>query len=199
MAIDKILKETGMPKLKITDLPFIGMTKNYFPELAVLVAITASFTVWTENWNAQQTVLFTIWFLCIYVYALLASYNARTGYLPNALRDRMLLPLITVFVILGSIWTDYISLWSSVGGLLVLGGIAYSIFMISQARWIGGGAVKLIAVSGLVVGFIGSLIALAVIVFGVLAMNIATKKREVQVGLLIFVAVVASKIITLII
>ena len=197
MAIDKILKETGMPKLKIADLPFIGMTKHYFPEIGILTAVIASFAVWTENWNAQQTVLFTIWLLCIYTYALLASYNARTSYLPNALRDRMLLPLIAIFVILGSFWTDYISFWSSVGGLLLLGGIAYIIFMVSQARWIGGGAVKLIAVSGLLLGFIGSLIALALIIFGVLAMNIATKKREVQVGWLIFVAVVISKIVTL--
>ena len=189
------LTEPALPPYRTTDLPFAGATKNVSLTIAFLAANIASFVVWKGDWNVQQAILFSVWSLCLYIYAVLASYNARTGYIPSTLLYKGLLPLAIAFTVLGTLWTRDITIWSAVGGFLLLGGTAYGLFMLSDARLIGGGAVRLVPISGILLGLTGSLFALGLLTTGTIIMNHVTKKRSVQIGWFIFIAVVVSKII----
>lgn len=187
-----------MPKLNMNDFPFVSNSKYLIREVGILGTGLVTLLVWTKVWDVSQIILFVVWMLCVYVFALLASYNLRTGYFPDWLQARVLFPLVTIFAILNSMLGNA-SVWSPLLGLIILGGSAFFYYLISKGKWIGFGSVKLLTLAGLLIGFSATLPALIIIILGLLAVHFFTKSREIQVGWLIFTAVVVSKILTLLI
>jgi len=106
------------------------------------------FAGWAE-WAA-----FILWLACLVGFVALILYDARWYLLP----DRIVFPLavlalgfrVLVSVAASSEWLTVLlgGLW----GLVVLAGLFYVLFVVSNERWIGGGDVKLAVVLGLLAG-----------------------------------------------
>lgn len=181
-------------ELKIVDLPFVTLSKNYLREISLALFALTSLLVWTDSWDIKQVASFMIWFAILYVYAVIGSYNSRTGLIPNSLLTRLLLPLTIAFVVMNALWGP-VDLLSSSLGFLVFGVLSYSLFTFSNGRYIGGGVVKLLAISGLLLGFTGSLIAMALLILGIFITYLVSKEKIILVGWLIYLSVAISKII----
>ena len=141
-------------------------------ELATALLFVFSYVLWPQTLTGQGLFDFVVWLTLLVGFVSLAVYDLKWFLLP----DKIVLPLTVlavvrvladVFVFGGGL--KQLSL-SFAGGLLIAG-LFYGLFAVSNGRWIGGGDVKLAFMLGLLAG--SPLMALLVIfmssVFGTLA------------------------------
>jgi len=123
-------------------------------ELSVMVVAVVSYLAWPlSNWGALEAVSFGLWMLLLTGFVALAVYDLRWFILP----DRIVAPLSAIGVIFAVAYA--LSQQDAVGvladsalGALLIGGLFYGLFQLSQGKWIGGGDVKLGPLLGLVAG-----------------------------------------------
>lgn len=130
---------------KIEDSPFV--------ELALPVLFVASYIFWPSATTGSGALLFGFWLLFLVFFLALAVYDLRWYLLPN----KMVFPLIGLAVVQVLVLPIFFSYsWSTVTdaafGAIVLSGLFYILFQLSQGAWIGGGDVKLAIALGLIAG-----------------------------------------------
>ncbi len=123
-------------------------------EVLVAVLFVLSYLAWPYSLAGWGYVAFVAWLAAIVLFVALALYDARWYLLPN----RLVFPLIGIAVLFrltlavqdmshaGSI------VMAGVWGVIVLAGLFYVLFQVSQEQWIGGGDVKLAVALGLFTG-----------------------------------------------
>jgi prepilin signal peptidase PulO-like enzyme (type II secretory pathway) len=123
-------------------------------ELLTVGLFLFSFCFWPVKISGQEIIVFILWLFILVLLIGLAIYDIRWRLLPN----KLVYPLavlaivnLTVTVVVNS--SPASSVVEAAGwGLLVIGGLFYLLFQLSNGKWIGGGDVKLGAVLGIIVG-----------------------------------------------
>ncbi len=138
-------------------------------ELLVPLLFVLSYLWWPYQLNTGFAVAaFITWLACLVCFVALTLYDARWFMLPN----RIVFPLIglalvqTVLLAVASPHALPV-LRDAFEGLLIIGGLFYGIFIVSNEQWIGGGDVKLAVALGLLAG--GAFEALELILFASIA------------------------------
>ncbi|HSW75135.1 MAG TPA: prepilin peptidase [Candidatus Saccharimonadales bacterium] len=128
---------------KIDDTPM--------PEVAAALLFVGSYIFWPIQIHGLGLFQFVCWLLILIAFTALAVYDLKWFLLP----DKIVFPLIG-FVILQILAQKvlYHFAWHDVGaaalGAVVLSGIFYILFVVSDGAWIGGGDVKLAIALGLI-------------------------------------------------
>jgi prepilin signal peptidase PulO-like enzyme (type II secretory pathway) len=129
---------------KIEDSPLV--------ELALPALFVLSYVFWPMALEGKGLFEFVLWIVFLVGFTALAVYDLRWFLLP----DKLVFPLIGLAVVqvVGAVIyeTDVRPLFLAVTGALVVAGIFYALFHISNGAWIGGGDVKLGIVLGLLAG-----------------------------------------------
>lgn len=125
-----------------------------YPLVEILTAalFVMSYMVWPNGFDGIGATLFVFWLVLIVGFMAMFVYDLRWMILP----DRLTYPLIALAglqVVIHSVWArDFSIIVGSVMGLVVVGGLFYVLFQISDGKWIGGGDVKLGFILGLLAG-----------------------------------------------
>jgi prepilin signal peptidase PulO-like enzyme (type II secretory pathway) len=122
-------------------------------ELVTSIIFVLSYLYWPLTLSGIGRIQFIFWLLFIIFFVALVIFDLRWLLLP----DRIVYPLIVVAVtqvIVVAIANKTIAsgLWEPALAALVISGIFYVLFQISDGKWIGGGDVKLAVVLGLLAG-----------------------------------------------
>ncbi len=129
---------------KIEDSPLV--------ELVLPLAYLLSYLFWPLPFEGLGLYTFLIWLVFLVGFLALAVYDLRWFLLP----DKIVFPLIALAVVYVVSVAAYEGDWklalSAASGALVISGLFYLIFQISNGKWIGGGDVKLGVVLGLLAG-----------------------------------------------
>ncbi len=152
------------PEDKKTNLDSLFKRRSLLPELFLGLILFASFNSWSDTSQSFGNLLiYVLWVLIALALFTLAIVNGKSLLLPDVI-TRPLTLLITVFQLLVAIQTDNAGHLGSVllGGLIV-GGVPYMLFQISQGKWIGGGDVKLGFAAGLLLGWKIGLLCLGIV------------------------------------
>lgn len=165
-------------------------------ELSVSAAAVISYLAWphvSTAWSILDFVSFGLWLLLLTGFAALAAYDLRWYILP----DRIVKPLTVIgalFLVAYSFAGDdpTATLLGGVMGALVVGGLFYGLFRVSDGGWIGGGDVKIGPLLGLVAGSLtGALLLLFIaslsgtvysVVYGVVKKQKITGKTRIPFG-----------------
>lgn len=153
------------PDDKKSDLNSVFQRRNVLPELLLGIILYASFNSWSDtSQSLGNLIIYILWALIAFVLFTLALANGKTLLLPDVL-TRPLTILIIVFQVFVAVQTNNAGVLGSaiLGGLLV-GGVPYLLFQLSQGKWIGGGDVKLGFAAGLLLGWKMGLICLGVMI-----------------------------------
>ncbi|HET8671731.1 MAG TPA: prepilin peptidase [Candidatus Saccharimonadales bacterium] len=147
-------------------------------ELALPALFVISYLLWPATFESKGLIEFIFWLVFLTGFLILALYDLRWFLLPN----KVVFPLIAlaaIQVLVVSISQDNFNiLLSAAGGALVIAGIFYVLFQLSNGTWIGGGDVKLGVVLGLLAG--GVLEGFLVLFFASVAGLLATLPLIVQ-------------------
>lgn len=119
-------------------------------ELLTPTLFVVSYWWWPFALHGSGAFLFALWLVFSVGFVALTIYDARWFILP----DRIVFPLLALAVAQVAVLTTYYHQgWTAVigaaGGMLIIGGLFYLLFVVSNGMWIGGGDVKLGAVLGL--------------------------------------------------
>jgi leader peptidase (prepilin peptidase)/N-methyltransferase len=124
-------------------------------ELTVPALLVISYIWWPSQLvSVLDWVLYGLWAICVVGFVALALYDLRWYLLPN----RIVFPLVAAafaFRLILGIQADssHMSVWlGGLWGVLLLAGLFYCLFVISNEQWIGGGDVKLAVALGLLAG-----------------------------------------------
>jgi leader peptidase (prepilin peptidase)/N-methyltransferase len=121
-------------------------------ELATAGLFVFSYYFWPLNLHDVGLFEFVIWLGFLIGFMALVIFDLRWFLLP----DKIIYPLIVLALlqlVAVSIWDkDSGLLLGALWGVLMLGGLFYILFQVSNGRWIGGGDVKLGALLGIIVG-----------------------------------------------
>lgn len=153
------------PEDKLTNLDSLFKRRSVIPELALGFLLLASFNSWADtSHNLGNLIIYVLWVLIAIALFTVAITNVKTLLLPNAIIKPLIL-LIIVFQVFVAVQTNNVGLLGSafLGGLIV-GGVPYILFQISQGRWIGGGDVKLGFAAGLLLSWKMGLLCLGIMV-----------------------------------
>lgn len=122
-------------------------------ELLVPALFVISYLFWPLPLEGTGLFQFIIWLVFIVGFVALAIYDLRWFLLPNKivfpLTGLAILETITRVVVFNEDWRIIIG---AASGGLVVGGLFYLLFQMSDGKWIGGGDVKLGAVLGILAG-----------------------------------------------
>lgn len=158
-------------------------------EVTLAALFVVSFAFWPLGFATwQATTLFGVWLAYLVALGALLVYDMRWMLLPNAIT----LPLIGVGLVdaalrislqHGSGIIDYISY--VVLGAAALGGVYWVLYAVSKGKWVGFGDVKLGVFIGVVLGWQGALLALAlanmfgfiIVLPGLLSKKLTPKSR----------------------
>lgn len=167
-------------------------------ELISALLFVVSYIFWPEylNFAELQTfssifnvVSFGVWLIFLTGLIALFIYDLKWMLLP----DRIVFPLIygaLALTILEAVATKSFSpLLSSAIGVLMLAGLFYAIFVVSNGGWIGGGDVKLAIFMGIILGpylsflalFLASLVG-SFIILGIMALTKVDRKQQIPFG-----------------
>lgn len=151
------------PEDKKTNLDSLFKKRSVIPELALGLLLWASFNSWSDtSQNLGNIIIYLLWAFIAVALFTIAIANGKTLLLPDAI-TRPLTLLIVVFQLFVAVQTNnYGVLGSALLGGLLVGGVPYLLFQISQGRWIGGGDVKLGFAAGLLLGWKMGLICLGI-------------------------------------
>lgn len=179
---------------KIEDSPLV--------ELALPALFVASYHFWPLELSGSSLVAFVFWLGFLVGFTVLAAYDLRWYLLPN----KMVFPLIALAVLqvatVAIIDVNWRILLGAAGGALVISGIFYLIFQISDGKWIGGGDVKLGIVLGLLAGgviegflllFIASVLGMLVSV-PLMLQGKANRKTQLPFGPLLIAGLIVVKL-----
>lgn len=153
------------PEDNKTDLNSFFKKRSVLPELFLGLILFASINSWANtSQSIGNLIIYLLWVLIAFGLFTLAIANGKTLLLPNAITLPLTL-LIILFQLFIVILTGNAGLLGSaiIGGLIV-GGIPYIIFQLSQGRWIGGGDVKLGFAAGLLLGWKIGLLCLGIMI-----------------------------------
>lgn len=130
---------------KIEDTPL--------PEILLAGLFVGSYLAWPYGFDIAGIVLFVLWLKFLIAFMVLAVYDLRWMLLPN----QVVYPLIGLAclqVVIKMFVSQEVSsvLVGAVSGFVVIGGLFYGLFWISDGKWIGGGDVKLGFMIGPLVG-----------------------------------------------
>jgi prepilin signal peptidase PulO-like enzyme (type II secretory pathway) len=149
-------------------------------ELAVPILFVLSYVYWPVPLQGQGLFDFACWLVFVIGFVGLAVYDIRWFLLP----DKIIFPLmgLSILQVLGD-WLLFHHQWQLLGGPLIgavlISGIFYLLYFLSNGKWIGFGDVKLGIILGLLAGgalkallvllsasLIGTLIALPLLIRG---------------------------------
>jgi prepilin signal peptidase PulO-like enzyme (type II secretory pathway) len=179
---------------KIDDNPLV--------ELALPTLFVASYYFWPVDLTESSLVAFIFWLLFLVGFVALAVYDLRWYLLP----DKIVFPLIALAVVQVLVISVVDSNWriilGAAGGALVISGIFYLIFQVSNGQWIGGGDVKLGIVLGLLSGGVieGFLLLFTASVLGMLIslplmmQGKANRKTQLPFGPLLIAGLIIVKL-----
>lgn len=130
---------------KIDDTPFA--------ELVTPAVFVASYLWWPLALNSAGLFEFVIWLAFVVGFVALTIYDARWMLLPNLI----VYPLLALGIGETAALATYFGAgWSAVigaaSGMLIISGLFYGLYILSNGEWIGGGDVKL----GLVLGLLAA-------------------------------------------
>ena len=121
-------------------------------ELATGILFAISYLAWPLPLHGVGVQALVVWLGFVVMFMALAVYDLRWFLLP----DRIVYPLMLVAaaeaVVLAIYGHDFSILLNAALGGLLISGIFYALFQLSQGAWIGGGDVKLAVVLGLWAG-----------------------------------------------
>jgi prepilin signal peptidase PulO-like enzyme (type II secretory pathway) len=123
-------------------------------ELLVPLTLAVSYVWWPYPWGMfWYQLLLVVWSACMVLFVALALYDLRWFLLP----DRITFPLAglaILFVAVKCVATG--EPLSTIGGaclgVVIIAGLFYGLFVVSEGKWIGGGDVKLGFALGLLAG-----------------------------------------------
>lgn len=142
------------PDDKKSDLASIYKRRGVLPELILGFILFISFNSWAQTSQSfGNLIIYVFWAIILLGLFTLALVNGKTMLLPDKITRPLTLAVI-VFQIFVAIQTSNLGVLGSaiLGGLLV-GGVPYILFQVSNGRWIGGGDVKLGFLAGLLLGW----------------------------------------------
>jgi leader peptidase (prepilin peptidase)/N-methyltransferase len=130
----------------------VRIQDNPLVEVATALLFAASYIWWPLDFHGANVLLFIIWLVFVVAFVALTVYDIRWFLLPN----RIVFPLIVLAVVQVSIAAisnqDWRVALNAILGSVVLAGLFYLLFQLSNGAWIGGGDVKLAIVLGLLAG-----------------------------------------------
>lgn len=151
-------------------------------ELATAGLFVLSYAAWPYGTDTVGVVLLSLWLVFVVALVVLAIYDLKWMLLP----DVIVFPLIVLGIAFGLIRAIGIedrtvadSLWQLVFGMMSIGGIYGTLYVVSKGAWVGFGDVKLGIFMGAVLGWQAGLVALILanaIGFLVIAPGLLTKK-----------------------
>lgn len=122
-------------------------------ELLTAALLTISFINWPYDWGLAAGVLFATWTIIVTLLMALTLYDVKYMLLPNVLLKPLYVVVAAYFVldsVVGN--TNSGELVSGLIGVVVLSGLFYGMFAVSDGKWIGGGDVKLVSALALLAG-----------------------------------------------
>lgn len=132
-------------------------------ELVTSGLFVLSYIAWPFEWTEHSWIAFGLWLAAVVMLVALAVYDLKWYLLPN----RLVYPLVGLGVVLSYVRftlleQQSVSGWlvTALGGILVIAGIYWALFHISQGRWVGYGDVRLSVFIGVVLGWQGALLCL---------------------------------------
>ena len=133
-------------------------------ELVTAVLFVGSYKAWPYGFTEAGWALFGLWLVFLVGFVALMVYDLRWMELPN----KVVYPLIGLAIaqvfLKAVVTNDLVGVISGAFmGFLIIGGLFYGLFQLSNGKWIGGGDVKLAFMIGPLVG--GPLGAMIVIFF----------------------------------
>lgn len=121
-------------------------------ELATAALFILSYLAWPHSFSGVGMFQFVLWLVFLVAFVALAIYDFRWLILP----DKVVYPLAVlavVQVVVTALWLhNFKALWQPVTGGAIIFGLFWTLFQVSDGRWIGGGDVKLAIVLGLLAG-----------------------------------------------
>lgn len=130
----------------------VRIQDNPLIELSLPILFTVSYLAWPLPLHGVGVQALVVWLGFVVMFMALTVYDLRWYILP----DRIVYPLMLVAgaeaVVLAVYGHDFKILLNAVLGGLLISGIFYALFQLSQGTWIGGGDVKLAVVLGLWAG-----------------------------------------------
>jgi leader peptidase (prepilin peptidase)/N-methyltransferase len=129
---------------KIEDSPLV--------ELALPALFVLSFYFWPVVLEGSGMFEFVAWLIFLTGFLALTVYDLRWYLLPNKVVFPLVVLAATQVVAVALYERDWHVLVDGVAGALVVSGIFYVLFHVSNEKWIGGGDVKLGLVLGLLAG-----------------------------------------------
>lgn len=122
-------------------------------ELSVPLLFAVSYAFWPVQLQGIGLFDFIVWLIILVAFVALTIYDLRWMLLPN----KIIYPLIGFAVVATALrpvlfhvsWQEVLG---AVSAAVILSGLFYLLFMLSDGAWIGGGDVKLAVVLGLLAG-----------------------------------------------
>lgn len=125
---------------------------NPLPEIATASLFVLSYAWWPLTLQGKGLFQFVVWLGMLVGFVALAAYDIRWFILPN----RIVFPLIVLaageVIIVAIVQQDVWVALNALFGALLLSGLFWILFQLSDGAWIGGGDVKLAVVLGLLAG-----------------------------------------------
>lgn len=124
------------------------------PAIEILTAtlFIVSFVLWPFSLTFVGVLTLLAWLVCVVLLVALAVYDIRWMLLP----DRMVTPLVFASGALAGLVSiqkgDPNLVWWSLGGAIILAGLFWVLFQVSDGKWIGGGDVKIAVALGIIAG-----------------------------------------------
>lgn len=135
--------------------------QNPLAELATVFLFIISYVAWPYGWSPVFLVAFGLWLASLVIMVALVVFDLRWMLLP----DRLVYPLISLAIAISiclAIGHDSAGIIVRAGlNAILLSGLFWLLFQISNGRWIGGGDVKLaVALGFLNTSLLGSVLLL---------------------------------------
>lgn len=163
-------------------LPFIrfftpGQTKrNIVPELVLVGVLILSLFKWPLGLeNTRDYMMFGLWAVVLAMIFSLALTNMQTMLLPDKSNLRLGVAVV-LFQLVNAMNNGSEIIVSALIGAFLVGGLLYVVAVVSKGHWLGGGDIKLGFVSGLLLGWAGGLVCVAI--FGILSVLAITVVSE---------------------
>jgi len=149
-------------------------------ELLTAVLFLGSYLWWPWSFDTKGIVLYIFWLVFLSGFVALTVYDLKWFLLPDKIvRPLFVLALVQVLLLVTIFGGGKDSLLNAFWGLLIGGGLFYTLFQVSGGKWIGGGDVKLGGMLGLLIGgpaasllllflasFLGTIVAIPLLVTG---------------------------------
>jgi prepilin signal peptidase PulO-like enzyme (type II secretory pathway) len=135
-------------------------------EATVAATFVLSAYLWPSGLDGTRAVAsFVVWLLCVGLLGILAGYDLRWMSLPNVgliVLAPLALAQAALHASLEGRFTPAAFTGYVLAGAAVLGGGYLAVHLVSGGRWVGMGDVKLAALAGVLTGWVGGLLTLAV-------------------------------------